>query len=120
MRRPFLTVTGILAFLMLDLPAPASVTLDDARSALENGQYEYAYSRWKRAVERNPSDREAIEGLSKLREVAGRLYEDALMVQGLSPDRAKEKLRTVVLITDPWSELSRQAREILGDDGDDS
>ncbi len=96
--------------------ARASIASDDARIAMENGHYEYAFSLWRRAVGRNPHDRKALEGLTLLRKIAGQLYEEALMVQVLAPEQAKERLRTVVLMTDPWSEINRESREMLGDD----
>jgi len=83
---------------------------------MENGQYEYAYALWKRALGREGDHREALEAMAKLQRIARDLFEEALMLQVSNPVRMKELLRTVILISDPWSELNREARDVLGEE----
>ncbi len=44
---------------------------------------------------------------------AGRLYEEALMMKGSSPDMSREKLEMALAVSDPASEIHARAKELL-------
>ncbi len=90
--------------------------INTAEKALEAGHYEYAYAQWKKILSQKPGNRTAQEGLARLQAIAKDLYGEALRVPFSDPDRRKDLLRTVILISDPTSEINRVARKVLGDD----
>lgn len=87
-----------------------------AEKAFRAGHYEYAYAQWKKVLSQRPEDRMASEGLERLQAIAKDLYDEAVKVSFSDPDRKKDLLRTVILISDPSTLINRQARKVLGDD----
>ena len=116
-RRFSIAIVPLLAALALvSASAAASASACDVDLAIESGQYEYAYAQCKKALEREPSNKQALETMMKLQVIARDLFEEALMLEETEPAHKKELLQTVVLISDPWSELNREARVALGDE----
>lgn len=109
-----LTILLLIFFSALGRGATSSLRRN-AEIAFAGGQFEYAYVQWKRLLEREPRNPAAAAGLLKVEGIARDLFEEALMLLPASPDEAKENLMTVLLITDPWSEINREARNLLGD-----
>ena len=91
-------------------------TVQNAKKAMNGGQYEYAYAQWKKVLDRNPRNLEALEAMDRLQRIARNLFEEALMCRVSEERRAKDLLRSVVLLSDPWSELNREACTLLGED----
>lgn len=110
----------ISTFLVLSLAifspfaASAMNAVREAETAMAAGHYEYAYVQWKRVLTRKPGNPEAMTALARLERIAQGLFEEAL--QTSDSVQAKDLLRTVVLISDPWSEINREARLVLGAD----
>lgn len=85
-------------------------------TAMADGNYEYAYAEWKKIMARRPGDRDAAAALARIDRTARTIFEEASRIHSSDAQRAKDLLRTVVLISDPRSELNRQARQLLGDE----
>lgn len=109
-----LTILLVIFFSTLGWGATSALQRN-AELALTGGQFEYAYAQWKRLSEKEPGNSAAAAGLLRIEGIARDLFEEALMLLPASPEKAKENLMTVLLITNPWSEINREARNLLGD-----
>lgn len=88
---------------------------EQAGQAFANGRFAEAFQIWRELSARDPYNQSAQEGLQKLEKMAGRLYEEALMMKNASPSQAREKLQALLTFTDPSSPTYNQAKSLLSE-----